>query len=74
MRPTLDVRIEELVVVGLDVDREQLGPAVEAALASRLEDGSRTALDGYAADASSLDTLADGVAACVHDAIAGRLP
>ena len=39
MRPPLEIRIEELVVVGLDVDREQLGPAVEAALAARLDGG-----------------------------------
>jgi hypothetical protein len=73
VRPALDIRIEELVVVGVAVDRDALGPAVEVALAARLEDGSRSALDGYAADASSLDALADGVAACLHDAIAERL-
>jgi hypothetical protein len=67
----IEVRIEELVVVGLDVDRETLGPAVEAALAARLEDGAPPALERYSASA---DTLADDVAACLHHAIGERLP
>jgi hypothetical protein len=59
----IDVRIEELVVVGLDVDRDAFGPAVEAALAARLEGASFTA-----------DPLVEQVAGELHDAISERLP
>ena len=58
----IEVRIEELVVVGVPVD-DGFGPAVEAALAARL--------DGAAPAA---ETLADQVAAQLHDAIRERLP
>jgi hypothetical protein len=58
------------VVVGMEVDRDALGPAVEVALAARLEAGTRPVLDGYTA---SPDTLAEDVAACLHDVIAERL-
>jgi hypothetical protein len=58
----IEVRIEELVVVGVPVD-DGFGPAVEAALAARLEGG-----------ASAAETLVDHVAAQLHDAIAERLP
>jgi hypothetical protein len=58
----IDVRIEELVVVGVPVD-EGFGPAVEAALAARLEGAG-----------PAPETLADHVAAQLHDAISERLP
>ena len=58
----IDVRIEELVVVGVPVD-DGFGPAVEAALAARL--------DGVSPE---VETLVDQVAAQLHDAIAERLP
>ena len=58
----IEVRIEELVVVGVPVD-EGFGPAVEAALAARLEGA-----------APAATTLVDQVAGRLHDAIAERLP
>ncbi len=58
----IDVRIEELVVVGVPVD-DGFGPAVEAALAARLDGAS-----------SAGETLVDRVADQLHDAISERLP
>jgi hypothetical protein len=72
VRPPLEIRIDELVVVGLEVDSTELGPAVETALAARLEAGPPSALETI--DASSLGSLADGVAARLHEAIAERIP
>ena len=58
----IEVRIEELVVVGVPVD-DGFGPAVESALAARLEGGPAAA-----------ETLVDQVAGRLHDAIRERLP
>jgi len=57
----IDVRIEQLVVVGVDVRHaERLGPEVEAALARRLAGGGEGARQGE---------LAELIAAGVHEAI-----
>jgi hypothetical protein len=60
----IDVRIAELVVVGVAIDHpERLGPATEAAVAARLE----------GAAASDGDALAAHVAEAVADAIRERI-